>query len=568
MSKIIRVNTRTGAVASEDVKKEYQLVGQRGLIAKIMTAEVDPKADPLGPKNKLIMATGILAGTTLSTANRMSVGGKSPLTGGIKEANVGGTTGYLLSGHDIKAIVFEDAPAGKAWKIFKIDKTGKAELIAADEYAGLGTYDFVAKLKAKYGEGIGVACIGPAGERGSRNSTVQVTDASTGHPSRAAARGGLGAVMGAKGIKAVVIEPPTTRAAFPYVNRDQFAEAAKKVVGIMTAPGPASGFTNVGTISTVDMAGPMAFLPVRNFSGAFFGKDNVPKINGAAFLAKLKENGGKNGLPCQPGCAIRCSNVYNDAKGQYLTGGLEYETVALMGSNCDIADLDAIAQMDRMCDDLGVDTIETGATIAVCMDAGKIPFGDAKAAMGLIKEMADGTEFGKVLGGGTAATGKKLNWKRVPVVKGQAISGYDPRNCGVMGITYATTAMGADHTAGPAMMPNADTMAKTMRITMSGRMQTNNAVCDNLMCMFGFMGASMDPTILPNLFGGAFGGTWDMAKITQIGRDTIAMERAFNKKAGFTLADDALPEYFYNEVAPATGAVFDMRPEDMVDTFK
>lgn len=568
MSKIIRVNTRTGGVASEPLKKNYQYFGQRGLIAKIMTDEVNPKADPLGRENKLIMATGILAGTTLSTAGRMSVGGKSPLTGGIKEANVGGTAAYLLAGHDVKAIVLEDTPANKTWKILKIDKTGKTELIPADEYAGLGNYDLVAKLHAKYGEGVGVVSIGPAGERGYANSTVQVTDATTGHPSRAAARGGLGAVMGAKGIKAVVIEPPATRAAFPYVNRDQFAEAAKKVVGIMTAPGPASGFTNVGTISTVDMAGPMAFLPVHNFSGAFINKDSLPKINGAAFLAKLKEHGGRNGVPCQPGCAIRCSNIYNDAKGQYLTGALEYETVALMGSNCDIADLDAIAAMDRMCDDLGVDTIETGATIGVCMDAGKIPWGDAKAAIGLIKEMADGTEFGKVLGQGTAATGKKLGVKRVPVVKGQSISGYDPRNAGVIGITYATTPMGADHTAGPVMMPNADTMAKTMRITMSGRTQVNNATCDNLMCMFGFMGASMDPTILPNLFGGAFGGEWTMDKITQIGRDTIKMERAFNKAAGFTQADDALPEYFYNEAAVATGAVFDMRPADLVDTFK
>ena len=290
MSKIIRVNTRTGSIASEDVKKEYQSFGQRGLIAKIMTDEVKPKADPLGRENKLIIATGIFAGTTLSTAHRMSVGGKSPLTGGIKEANVGGNAAYLLAGHDIKAVIFEDAPAKKSWQILKIDKAGKAELVPADEYAGLGNYDLVAKLHAKYGEGIGVASIGQAGERGYRNSTVQVTDFTTGHPSRAAARGGLGAVMGAKGIKAVVIEAPATRAAFPYVNRDQFAEAAKKVIGIMTAPGPASGFTTVGTIGNVDMTAAMAFLPVHSFSGAFISRDKVQNINGPAFMAKLKDH--------------------------------------------------------------------------------------------------------------------------------------------------------------------------------------------------------------------------------------------------------------------------------------
>jgi aldehyde:ferredoxin oxidoreductase len=393
MSKILRVNTTKGTIKSEEAKKGYQHFGGRGLIAKIMTEEVDPKCDPLGPDNKFIVATGIFAGTGLSTSYRFSVGGKSPLTRGIKEANTGGTAAFLMAGHGVKAIVFEGAPAGDKWSMLKIDASGKAELISAEGFAGLNNYALVDKLKAEFGKGIGVISIGNAGERGYKNSTVQVTDQTSGHPSRAAARGGMGSVMGSKKIKAIVIEPPTTRQAFPFVDKAKFDAANKKLVEATLAEGSfARGFTNIGTISTVDMSGYTGMLPVRNFSGEYFGHDRLLKINGAAFLAKLKESGGRNGVPCQPGCIVRCSNVYHDKNGEYVTSGLEYETLGLLGPNCDIDDMDWVAQADRVCDDLGVDTIETGATIGVCMDAGKIAWGDKKASMGLLKELDYCTE--------------------------------------------------------------------------------------------------------------------------------------------------------------------------------
>ena len=399
MSKIIRVNTSTGQTSSEELKKDYQQFGNRGLIARIMTDEVNPKCDPLGKENKLIFSTGIFSGTPLSAGHRISAGGKSPLTGTIKEANAGGNVGYLMAGHGVRAIIFEDIPAGNDWKMLVIDKSGKAELVPAAEYAGMNNYELTDKLKAKYGENIGILSIGTAGERGYRNCTVQVTDFSTGHPDRAAARGGMGAVMGAKKIKAVVVEQPENRAAFQYADKAKFDAANKRLVDATLAEtNPARGFTTVGTINNVDMTGAMALLPVRNYSGEFFGSEKLKKINGPAFMAKLKETGGKNQLPCQPGCIVRCGNYYNNSKGEYLTGGLEYETVALVGSNCDIDDLDTIAEIDRICDDIGVDTIETGATLAVCMEAGKIAWGDRQGAIALVREMADGTEFGRLLG--------------------------------------------------------------------------------------------------------------------------------------------------------------------------
>ncbi|MDO8577562.1 MAG: aldehyde ferredoxin oxidoreductase C-terminal domain-containing protein, partial [Dehalococcoidales bacterium] len=465
--------------------------------------------------------------------------------------------------------IVEDVPSGSDWHIMLIDKNGQAKLVPADGYAGLNNYALVEKLKGAYGQDIGVLSIGLAGERGYRNSSVQCTDAGSGHPSRAAARGGLGSLMGSKNLKAVVIQPAARRQEFAYADRAKFNEANKKIIDLTTAEnGPSTSMTKVGTINLIENFSYQGLIPVHNYSGELYDAENMKKVNGAAFLEKLKQNGGRNGLPCQPGCTIRCSNIYNDSQGKYVTSALEYETVAMLGPNCDIADLDYIAEADQICDDIGVDTIETGATIGVCMEAGKIPWGDTKAALTLLKEMVDGTEFGKLMGQGTETVGKKLGVKRLPVVKGQSLSAYEPRNAQIIGVTFAKSTMGADHTAGAAPMGNGDMMTKTMRITMSGRLQANMATSDNFMCMYGFMPASGDQTILPGLMAGAYGGDWTFDKVIQIGRDTLDMERKFNEAAGFTLKDDVLPEFFYKEVAPSSGAIFDLSKEDMADTFK
>jgi aldehyde:ferredoxin oxidoreductase len=566
MRKVIRVNTQTGAVTSEEFNEEkYRYFGNRGLIAKVMTDEVNPKCDPLGKENKFLLTTGIFSGTNLTTCHRLSAGGKSPLTGGIKEANVGGTVAYMLAGHGIKMVIIESIPDDNSWKLLVVDKSGKAELVPADDYLGLNNYDLVEKLKAKYGNKIAVASIGLAGERGYRNCSLQVTDTSTGHPSRAAARGGMGALLGAKKIKAIVIDEPTSRVPFDFVDKEKFENAAKRLAQGLT--GRPSATTTIGTISVMDMVAPMALTPVNNYSGEIIDVKNLSKIDGNAFLKKLEKNGGKNQIPCQPGCVVRCSNSYNDSKGNYLTSGFEYETVAMCGANCMIYDLDTIAKMDKMCDDLGVDTIETGATIGVCMEAGKIPWGDKKGAVKLIQEMIDGTEFGKLMGQGTEAVGKKLGVKRIPTVKHQALSGYDPRNTQIVGITYSTSPMGADHTAGVMMMPDSDMMPKQFRLMMGANMQNNMGTCDNFMCMYAFFGTMGDPTILPDLMSGAFGGEWDTAKINEIGSETVKLERAFNKAAGFTVEDNALPEFFYEEPAPSTGAIFNLTKEEMSSAF-
>ncbi|MFC1532610.1 aldehyde ferredoxin oxidoreductase C-terminal domain-containing protein [Thermodesulfobacteriota bacterium] len=566
MSNVYRINTQTGNISDEKLKEEYRFWGNRGLVAKVMNDEVNPKCEPLGPENKLIVCTGILAGTGVSTANRVSVGGKSPLTGTIKEANVGGNVGTFLAQHDIKMLIFENEPTDSKWHLFKIDKNGHVELIPADNYIGLNNYALVEKLYGVYGKDIGVLSIGVAGERKYRNSTLQATDFSTGHPARAAARGGLGAVLGAKHIKAVIIEKPAQKHEVIYADKERFTNANKKFTETLIKASKES--KEIGTIRIVDETAPKARMPVRNFSGELFDTERIKKINSKGYLKKQKENNGKTGLPCQAGCVVQCSNVYNNSKGDFVTSGLEYETVVLCGPNCDIDNLDYIAEVDKLCDDIGIDTIETGATIAVCMEAGRIHWGDEKAALGLIKEMRDGTKFGQLLGQGTEVVGKKLRVKRIPTVKGQSMAAYEPRNMKGMGVTYATNAMGADHTTGPVMVPGMDLSHKAGQIALSTTFQNMMAMVDNFICLFALAGTMRDTTILPDMMAGVFGGEWNISKINEIGIQTRNMERQFNTAAGFTIQDNCLPDFFYTEPSPATGSKFDLSIEEMAQVFK
>ncbi|MCK9363655.1 MAG: aldehyde ferredoxin oxidoreductase [Syntrophales bacterium] len=560
MAKVYRVNVKKKTISQEELKKEYRLLGGRSLISKVMSDEVDPTCDPLGAGNKLIICTTLLAGTTVTTAHRLSIGGKSPLTGGIKEANSGGTFATMLGQHDIKMIILEGLPASKKWQLLKIGKDGTAELVPADDYVGLTNYPLVEKLKERYGKKIGVISIGKAGEMMCRNSTVQNLDATTGYPSRALARGGMGAVMGSKKIKAVVIEKCEKPCVFQYADKKRYEAARKKFANIAMNNEGMRWLREIGTPALVDVTGSRAILPVRNYSGKFY--DKLASINAERFLNKLKENGGKTGEPCQAGCVIRCSNHYNDAKGEYETSSLEYETIALFGANCEIADFDVIARMDRLCDDFGIDTIEMGATIGVCMEAGKIPWGDGKAAIGLIEEMISGTELGKLLGQGTFVTGKALGVKRIPTVKGQGMAAYDPRNLKGTGVTYATSPMGADHTAGLTLEAPIDPLSPLAQAAASAMMQAFSAAADSFMCLFAWFSAA-SPETIPELVASVYGGEWDFDKILDIGRQSLLREKAFNVAAGLAAESDRLPEFFLTEKSPATGAVFDVKPIEL-----
>lgn len=565
--KVLRVNTRTKAVGFEAMKDEWKLFGNRGLVAKILTDEVNPKCDPLGRENKLIFATGLFAGTPIPTANRLSVGTKSPLTGGIKEASSGGTIAMQMAGMDIKAIIVEDQPEDGKWQYLFINPEGEAALLPADEYLGLGNYAFVEKMHALYGADTAVAVVGVAGERLHTASTIQVTDNATGHPCRSAGRGGVGAVLGSKKIKGLIISKPLSKVRPVPADKELFNNGKKRLIGmIQSHPYTGAGLAMLGTPAFVDVTSELGILPVKNFNGEKLEPEKLSGLESRAFIAKINNNKGKVGVACQAGCTIRCSNIVNDKDGNMITSGLEYETIALSGSNCDIYDYDFIAETDRFCDDFGVDTIEVGNAVAIAMEEGKIAWGDIEAVRNIYKEMQIDQGLGKLVSDGAVAVGKFLNAKRIPAVKNQALAAYDPRGSQGMGIVFETSAQGADHTTLNTLgIDGYDHRATKGIAKLLMKNRISATVGDNMLCMFASIAISADKDgykAFAEALSGLYGESIDEDKVKNIGIETLNMEFAFNQKAGFTPEDDRLPSFFSTETASSTGMKYEVSHEE------
>lgn len=564
-SKLI-VDMKALSVSKEPLDADLQQLGGRSLVAHYVLHNVDPQCDPLGAKNQLVLATTLFAGTKFTTAHRLSVGGKSPLTGGIKESNAGGYAAALLAEHGIRLIVVKDQPERKGLWLLHLDSKGQFSLQDAGEYAGLNNYEFVEKMHSRFGNKLATVSIGSAGERLYKVASLQVSEYGSGHPSRAAARGGLGALMGSKRLKAIIIEKPEQRFEVTYADKAKFDEICLKLNKIIAEGAKGNPFHNIGTIATIEATGANGVLPVDNFSGKLFPQ--YTEVGATKFMTNLAQHGGRNKVPCQPGCLLQCSNNYNGPDGKYLTSGLEYETVALFGPNCHISDLDAIAKMDRRCDDMGVDTIDVADAMAVCMDAGKLPWGDADGVLALLGEMADGTEFGRLLGQGCEATGKSLGCKHIPVVKHQAISGYDPRNTKGTGVTYSTSPMGADHTCGLTMGLMPDDCGRAAQAGISTILQIVMAFADSLMCIMPTVHLFPNSLgLLAELLAAQYGGEANPDRLAMLGVVTLMTEKAFNQLAGMTPKDDRLPEFFYNERSVATGSKFDIIDHELATVF-
>jgi aldehyde:ferredoxin oxidoreductase len=562
MEKIVRIDMTGRIFKEEPVTEKYMLFGGRGLIAKILCDEVNPSCDPLGPENKLIFCPGLLGDTPAPCSGRLSIGGKSPLTGTIKEANAGGTFAQKLVSLGLKALIIEGCPADDDWSLVMLGENS-VELLPAVKYLGMNNYELTETLRKDFGDKISIASIGCAGERGYRNSTVQITDLE-GHPSRAAARGGLGSVLGSKKIKAIVIKDSGKYEA-KFHDKAKFIEKNRQFVKeVIQHPFTGQGLPALGTAMLVNPMNGLGILPTNNFSSGHF--EFAEDISGEKIAELQATRGGVMKHTCHKGCIVQCSQIYHDAKGEYLTSGFEYETIGLVGANCGIRDIDVIAQIDRMCDDLGVDTMDTGCTIAVAMDAGKIPFGDGNGALMLVQEMKEGTEFGRLLGNGTERTGKALGVKRIPTVKGQSLAAYDPRGLKGTGITYATSTMGADHTAGNTISMPGNPADKEGKVEASRNCQIGFTLLDDLgLCIFVGVVFENPENIqcVADMVGAKFGGEWDIPRLMGLAVETLTLEKKFNRDAGFTAKDDRLPDFFYNDALPNSGHVFDVTDEEL-----
>jgi len=559
--KVWRVNLKEKSFTLEDVPSDWERLGGRGLIARILLDEVEPTCEPLGPKNKLLFAPGLLVGHMLSSCDRVSIGGKSPLTGGVKEANAGGTTGLQLAYLGIKALILEDKPIDDTWYVLYINTDG-VKFESAEGLVGLGVYDCTRNIIEKYGEKIAVALIGRGGELQLSSAGIQNLDKEY-VPSRIAARGGLGAVMGSKKIKAIVIDAKEGQK--PPIAHPEVYRSAQKLFtkALMDAP-QTSVYRDYGTAAMSRMTYGFGALPTRNFSSGQF--ENVETISGEYMRDIILKRGG-DGEPthaCMPGCTIRCSNNFPDSNGESLVSPLEYETIGLMGSNLGIDNLDVIAKLNWMVNDLGLDSIEIGASLGVAAKADLMKYGDGERAMQLIEEIRQNTPLGRLLGSGATITGKVLGVEQVPAVKGQAMSAYEPRAIKGTGVTYATSPQGADHTSGLTIRAKINHLDPIGQAALSRAVQINMAGYDALgACIFTGPGFTAIPESIRDLLNSRY--SWDVdADILQVlGKEVLKLEHEFNKRAGFTNADDRLPEWMTREPLPPNNSVFDVPAADL-----
>lgn len=578
MDKILRTDMGAdgGPRVTIEPVGEYAGLGGRALTSIMISKEVPPACHPLGAENKLVIAPGLLSGSVGAMSGRLSVGTKSPLTGGIKEANSGGQAAQVLARLGYAAIVLEGKPkTDDLYKVF-INKDG-VQVTVDNSLKMLPNYDLIEKMRGEYGEKVACISIGPAGEMKMCAASVAVTDMEQ-RPTRHAGRGGVGAVMGAKGVKVIILDDEGMGMRKAH-DPEKYKEANKRFVeGLRNHPVTGQGLPTYGTNVLTNILNEAGGYPTYNFKQGRF--DGAHHISGETQAETENQRGGKGSAThgCHRGCVIRCSGTYYDKDGHYLTKQPEYETVWAHGGNCGISDLDAIAKLDFMDDNFGLDTIEMGVTLGVAMDAGLIKFGDAQGAIRLLEEVGKGTPLGRILGNGAATTGKVFGVERVPVVKGQALPAYDPRAVQGIGVTYATSPMGADHTAGYAVATNilkvgghVDPLKPEGQIALSRDLQIATAAIDSTgMCLFIAFALLDQPDTfqaLLDMLNAFYGLNMTGDDVVALGKRILSTEREFNVKAGITSQHDRLPRFFKTEPVAPHNVTFDVKDEDLDQVF-
>lgn len=580
---ILRVNMTDQTYRLEDLPESYKHLAGRAMTSTIVADEVPPLCHPLGPNNKLVFSPGIVTGTPAPTSARISVGGKSPLTGGIKESNAGSAWGSDLADMQIRALVLEGQPKerGKFWGLHLAwDKQAgkpKVEFFEATEYAGKPLMEVFPALYSRFGDKVSIGGCGLAGEHGYGNAGVVFNDLER-RATRYAGRGGLGSVMASKGVKFIVLD----RNGAPGVqlaDKALFEEGRKKLTEALQTHAitkPKGALNTYGTAVLINIMSEAGGLPTRNFSSGRF--EGAAKIAGEAIFDGVKARKGKEiyNHACSPGCIIQCSNTWYKEDGSEHASCVEYESDWALGADCGIDNLDDVAEMVRLCNEYGLDTIETGTTIAVAMEAGVIPFGDGKGAIDLIHEMGKGTPVGRILGSGTATTGRVYGVTRVPVVKGQSMPAYEPRAVKGIGITYATSPMGADHTAGYTIAPEilgvsgkVDPLSMEGKAALSRNFQAATAFIDSsghcLFIAFAILDIAEGYQGLIDECNGVFGTSWNADDVAAYGAAVLKKERAFNEAAGLGKETDRLPEFMHLEPLPPHNQVFDV-PQEALDS--
>ena len=550
MRKYLHINLNDRSVRSEELEGEAVIRAGRYHIAKTLLESGIAKVDPLSPENPLIFSAGPFAGSNFSNANRLSVGCKSPLTGGIKEANSGGTFAFAMGQLEIAGFTLNGASSD--WVVMRIPKEGDITFESAAPYLGKGNMEAAEMLFAKYGDKVSLGICSPVGEYLGLMAGISFTDPE-GRPTRIAARGGVGAVMGSKKVKAIVIDKNKMPS---FHDRKKLMGSVRDYGKMLADDAGIDAFAKLGTAMVGDFTNKIGGLPTRNFSaGSAVDSRETPFRLGGDYIREVTlERGGETTHACMPGCTIRCSNVYVDAKGEELCSPMEYETLGLVGTNCGLEDPDDVARLNHIANDLGIDTIEVGATLGVLMEAGQAEFGDHEFMAKALADIKAGNERGRILAQGTARVGEHYNVARVPVIKNQGISAYDPRTIEVTGISMMLTAQGADHTAGNIPGHKSADMTTEELTEASLDIQEDCAAADSLgLCLFGRSVTNVNQGLIVEALNDAHGTNFDESFFKDLGRQALQMEWEFNRQAGFTEDDDKLPSFFYDETLEPTG---------------
>ncbi|TFG10460.1 aldehyde ferredoxin oxidoreductase [Candidatus Thorarchaeota archaeon] len=590
MSKILRVNMNDMDYKWEEVPKKYSTYAGRAMTTAIVHDEVEATCDPLRENNKVVVSPGLLAGTPAPSSGRISFGGKSPLTGTIKEANAGGLSGTRLGNLGIRAIVIEGMPETKKdWYSLYVSKDD-VELLKTNDYAGIGLYDLIGRVWKKYDTRPGIVGCGVAGQRKNKSAGIFGNNIENTDPGRYAGRGGLGAVLGSKRLVAIISDDKGADRPKPK-DKDLFDEGRKKLAEALDEHpvtgkledddgNPYGGLKNYGTNVLMNILNEAGGLPSRGFSSGRF--NGASKISGEAvheLVDKTKKKFGDKaegmyGHPCHPGCIMACSNVVPYEKtGKAHVSPLEYESAWSLGTNLVIDNLEHVAELNRLCNDLGLDTIEAGNTIAMFMESGQIDYGDGEAAIKLLKEAyKEDSVVGKLISSGAKIAGETFGVTRIPVVKGQSLPAYDPRPIRGIGVTYATSTMGADHTSGYTIAAeilgikgDVSDPREMKKAELSRNFQATTAYIDSsgycLFIAFAILDIDKGFEGMTQTVNGFLG---DEVDVTKYGLKVLEMERDFNRNAGFTKEDDRLPEFFRTEPLPPHDVTFDV-PDDELD---
>ena len=560
---LMRVNMKSLSIQMEEIPEKYEKLGGRGLTSTIIDDEVDPKSDPLGDGNKLIFSTGLLTATPCPNSGRLSIGAKSPLTGGIKESNCGGRFSYEMAIKGIQAIIIENQPSSSDLYILYLSEP-ETKLIKRNDWKLLKNYELNEKIKQEYGKNTCHVSIGVAGEFKLKASSIASTDLE-GYPDRFAGRGGLGAVMGSKGLKAIIIKRDTKKSKVFMKDLNKFKEISYPYASYLIESRKI--FSKFGTPMIISTANEVGGMPTKNYSMGSF--DKVENIKAEKLHEIIVERKGKYGLPCSPGCVIKCSNVYKDKNGNRLTKA-EYETIVMNGPNLMIDNYDDIVEINRLENDLGLDTIETGAALGVAMEGGMLSWGDAENAKKILNEIPKKGKDGLLIASGAVAVGKQLEVIRIPASKGQAFPAYDPRIFRGLSITYMTSSMGADHTSGAAIPgrrgiyedKDYGTLDDNIgKVDLSRELQWVIAFIDSTgCCYFIYSGQILD--FYAKLLNAKNGWNVTENELLEIGKKITETERQFNLEAGIKPVS-RLPEFFYEEKLPPTNKVYDLLHDEV-----